>query len=94
MSNAPDVAVERRSFRIIHPFHPLLGREFDLVNVSRCWGDDRVFYVDENDQVRALPARWTDVVADDPFVVISAGRSDFRIGDLLELVDLIAKMSR
>ncbi len=93
-SNAPDVAAERRSFRIIHPFHPLLGREFDLVNVSHCWGDDRVFYVDENDQVRALPARWTDVVADDPFVVISAGRSDFRIADLLELVELIAKASR
>ncbi len=72
----------------------MFGHEFDLVNVTHCWGDDRVFYVDENDQVRALPARWTDVVADDPFVVVSAERSDLRIADLLELVELIAKASR
>ena len=53
-----------------------------------------MFYVDENDQVRALPARWTSVVADDPFVVISAGRSDLRVADLLELRELITKASR
>lgn len=72
----------------------MFGHEFDLVNVTHCWGDDRVFYVDENDQVRSLPARWTSAVADDPFVVISAGRSDFRVADLLELVELIARASR
>ena len=94
MSNAPDVAAERRSFRITHPFHPLFGHEFDLVNVTHCWGDDRVFYVDENDQVRALPARWTSLLADDPFAVISAGRSALRVADLLELVELIARASR
>ena len=94
MSNALDVAAERRTFRITHPFHPLFGREFDLVNVAHCWGDERVFYVDENDKVCALPARWTSVMADDPFVVISAGRSELRVADLLELVELIARASR
>ncbi len=88
------MTAERRSFRVTHPFHPLCGCEFNLVNVTHCWGDDRVFYVAENDQVRSLPARWTSVVADDPFVVISAGRSDFRVDDLLELVELIARASR
>jgi hypothetical protein len=33
----------------------------------------------------SLPARWTSAVSDDPFVVVSAGRSHFRIADLLEL---------
>ena len=94
MSTAPDAALDYRSFRVTHPFHPLLGCEFDLINISHCWGDDRVFYVDETDQVRCLPARWTNVVADDPFVVVSAGRSDFRITDLLELVALVGRANR
>ncbi len=72
-----------------HRFHPLFGRELDLVNNSHCWGEERVFYVDEAEHVRSLPARWTSVVADDPFVVMSAGRSHFRIADLLELAEFV-----
>ena len=45
----------------------------------QCWGDDRVFYVDETDEVRSLPARWTSVADDDALVMVSAGRSHFRI---------------
>lgn len=33
-----------------HPFHPLFGREFDLINANPCWGDERVFFVDETEQ--------------------------------------------
>lgn len=47
--------------------------------------------MDETARVRALPARWTDAVAEEPFVVMSAGRSDFRVADLLALVDLIRR---
>ncbi len=72
-----------------HRFHPLFGRELDLVNKSHCWGEERVFYVDETEHVRSLPARWTNVVADDPFVVMSAGRSHFRVADLLELAEFV-----
>ncbi len=72
-----------------HRFHPLFGRELDLVNKSHCWGEERVFYVDEAEHVRSLPARWTSVVADDPFVVMSAGRSHFRVADLLELAEFV-----
>ena len=89
MSNAPDAADQRRSFRVTHPFHPLFGREFDLINYTHCWGKDRVFYVDEADQVRSLLAHWTSAQADDPFVVVSARRSYFRVVDLLELAVLI-----
>jgi hypothetical protein len=89
LSNAPDTAAERRSFRVTHRFHPLFGCEFDLINYTHCWGEDRVFYVDETDQVRSLPAHWTSAVTDDPFVMVSAGRSDFRVADLLELAGLV-----
>ncbi len=77
-----------------HPFHPLFAREFDLVSYSHCWGDDRVFYVDETDQICSLPARWTSAAADDPFVVVSAGRSHFRVADLVDLVELVRGMRR
>lgn len=72
-----------------HPFHPLFGREYDLVEYRHCWAEDRVFYVAETGEVRSLPARWTSAVADDPAVVVSAGRSHFRIADLVELVKLV-----
>jgi hypothetical protein len=36
-----------------------------------------------------MPASWTSVGPADPFVEISAGRSPFRIVDLLELSDMI-----
>ena len=88
LSNAPDVDREQRRFRITHPFHPLFGNEFTLAHYRQCWGEDRVFYLDEAEVLRSIPARWTSAVADDPFVVISAGRSLFRVADLLELAKL------
>jgi hypothetical protein len=39
--------------------------------------------------LRKIPAGWTDVVAADPFVVVAAGRSAFRVVDLITLADLI-----
>ncbi len=90
MSNAPDAAHERRPFKVTHPFHPLYGREFELININQCWGDERVFYVDETtEQVRSLPAGWTSAVAEDPFVMVAAGRSHFRVADLLALVKFV-----
>lgn len=89
LSNTPDAKNEHRCFRVTHPFHPLFGREYTLLSYQRCWGEDRVFFVDETDEVRRLPARWTSVVADDPFVVMSAGRSCLRFADLVELAKLI-----
>ena len=73
-------------------FHPLFGCELDLISCTFCWGEDRVFYIDETNQVRGLPARWTSIAADDPFVVVSAGRAYFRVTDLLELAKLIQEV--
>jgi hypothetical protein len=76
---------------VTHPFHPLFGRQFDLINISQCWGDERVFYVDEAEHARSLPARWTSAVEEDPFVSVSSGRSDFRVPDLLALLELLQR---
>ena len=56
------------------------------------WGEERVYFYDSEGQLTALPAAWTDVFSPDPFVAISAGRSSFRVTDLLELVRLITRL--
>ena len=70
-----------------HAFHPLLDREYELIDYRHCWSEDRVFYVDETGRLCSLPAHWTSVVADDPFVVQSGGRSHFRVADLVQLIN-------
>lgn len=72
-----------------HPFHPLFGREFDLLTYRHNWGEDRVIFHDESGELTSMPAAWTNAVADDPFVVVSAGRSYFRVTDLCALVELL-----
>jgi hypothetical protein len=39
-----------------------------------------------------LPASWTDLVAEDPFNVVAAGRAAFRAHELLDLVQLIGRL--
>lgn len=79
---------------MIHPFHPWLGREFELVVHRRTWGEDRLFFYDERGRLIALPASWTDFVRPDPFIKIAAGRSLFRAEDLCELVEQIRSLHK
>ena len=67
----------------------MYGREYKLITYCHGWGSHRVYFHDEAGRLRKIPARWTDVVADDPFVLVAAGRSAFRVADLLTLADLI-----
>ena len=48
---------------------------------------------EEEGRVRSLPTAWTSLASPDPFVAISAGRSFFRIQDLVALVALIGGLS-
>jgi hypothetical protein len=84
-------ADEAQFFRVTHPFHPLFGKEFPLVYRRLTWGEDRVYYHDETGQLRRLPASWTSISAPGVFETLSAGRSHFRIQDLLQLVQLIVR---
>ena len=56
------------------------------------WGENRVYFHDDQDRLVALPASWTSLLPPDPFVLISAGRSAFRVQDLLELAQLLAAL--
>ncbi len=72
-----------------HPFHPWVGREFVFVAVRHTWGEDRVFFLDEEGTQRSLPRGWTSAADPDAFVSLAAGRSAVRIEDLLALVELL-----
>jgi uncharacterized protein DUF5372 len=51
-----------------------------------CYGpEDRVCFHDDQGRICEIPLSWTNLAAEDPFVVLSAGRSWFRFEDLLEL---------
>lgn len=78
-----------------HPFHPLRGQEYELVGFTHTWGEYRVFFRRSGEQrVCSLPASWTDVVEPDAFVVLAAGRSLFRVDDLLVLRALVDDLAQ
>lgn len=55
-------------------------------------GDDLLFYRDRHGCVTALPTHWTSVEAEDPFLVVAVGRSQFRVADLIDLAALITEL--
>jgi hypothetical protein len=56
------------------------------------WGEDRVFFHDVLGHWTSVPAAWTTVIPQDPFVAMASGRCLFRYEDLLQLVDLVEKL--
>ena len=83
----------KRSIRFTHPFHPLLGREFEVVDVRRAWGEEWFYFYDDEENLVAVRGSWTDASEAEPFVAISAGRSRFRVVDLLRLAELVSQLS-
>jgi hypothetical protein len=64
-----------------------------MVTYKNAWGEDRVYFYNEDEQLTAIAASWTDVVAIEPFVAVAAGRAPFRANDLLEMAWLIHSLS-
>jgi len=78
-------------FKVTHPFHPLNGQEFTLLDQRSTWGEDHVYFYDSAGTLRRLPTGWTSLATTDAYEVLSARRAHFRAGDLLQLVALIAR---
>jgi len=81
-------------FRVTHPFHPLAGRDLELVARRPTFGRDRVYYHDEAGRLRCLPLAWTSLAPVDAFIEVSAGRAMFRPADLLHVVQQIDAWGR
>jgi hypothetical protein len=58
--------------------------------MHRSGGGWRVFFPDAKGRLHSVPMAFTDLAAPDSFCKQSAGRSYFRIAELLELVRLVA----
>jgi len=85
----PIVRTEPQKFRITHPFHPLSGREFELLWCKDHPAARRVCFLDKKGRRCEIPLSWTDLAPEDPFLALSSGRNWFRVADLLELACLI-----
>jgi hypothetical protein len=80
--------------QITHPFHPLSGQEFDLVCHRHAWSQDRVCFHDDQGRLTSVPAGWTSVGAEDPFVAMAAGRSALHMAALQTLATLVQRLRR
>lgn len=52
-----------------------------------------MFFYDAAGQLRSIPALWTSLMAPDPVVVLAAGRSLFRVSDLLAVARLLQRLA-
>ena len=72
-----------------HPFHPFHGREFDVIEILPVMGVGLIHYTADDGELGRIPQGFTSAAAVDPFVKVSAGRSAFRVSELLELAALL-----
>jgi uncharacterized protein DUF5372 len=72
----------------------LRGAEYELVTRKLTWGEDRVFYYDQAGALKSFLSNVTDLAPEDAFGHVSAGRSAFRVDDLLELRRFIDRWGR
>ena len=82
----------RGRFRVTHPFHPLRGREFEVLDERWSWGKEWLYCSDDDGRLFAVPAQWTDRAQPDPFVVVAAGRACSRMEDLVGLAELVVAL--
>ena len=94
LSTTPGPNSETQTFEVIHPFHPLNGKIYELVICRQNWDEKRAYYHDEGGRLRSIPMEWTNLAPVEPFVRVSAGRSAFRVADLLEVSRLLMTLSK
>ena len=91
MRTAPGASEAKQKFTVTHPFHPWRGRQFELVDCERRWGQWRVFYLTEDGRLAYFPASWTDARPQDPFVEQAQGRGIARWEDVLRLAEKVTQ---
>ena len=83
---------EKRTIKVTHPFHPLFGKEFTLLNCKQGEDERIVKFRLQDGSLRSIPLDWCDLRSPDPYLDIGGGHSLFRVEDLLKLSDLIKKV--
>lgn len=91
--NAESSIAATRLVRVTHPFHPFSGQQLACVGERYNRYGMRLLLELDDASVCSVPPQWTDVVAPDPEIVMGGQRALFRVGDLLELAGLVARLS-
>ena len=79
---------------ITHPFHPLRGRSLELIRLAASRHGDRVWAVGPNGERLPFPRAWTDLADVDPWHQAAAGRTPFRLDDLVQVAERLAGQRR
>ncbi len=79
-------------FQVTHPFHPLHGETLERASGPPQESHRFVFFHTADGRLGWMPLKFTDLVAPDPFVVVSGGRAYLRLEDLLELSSAIGSL--
>ncbi len=91
--NAASTSAEQHLVGVTHPFHPLFSRRLPCVGRRYNRHGERILLQTEDTAVWSVPPQWTDLVSSDPEVVMGNGRAIVRFADLVELADLVARIS-
>ena len=77
-----------------HLFHPRRGAKFVVVTRRKTFGEERVMlmYFDAKGKLCSILASWTSLAEPDLFAQTAAGRSWFRVDDLVRLCAQIAEL--
>jgi hypothetical protein len=73
---------------------PMIGQEFEVVERRSIRTRDRVFYQDGSGCLRSISSSFTSLVTPEAVVALGAGRSHFRVVDLLALSRLMEDLRR
>ncbi|NSY41632.1 DUF5372 family protein [Leisingera sp. ANG59] len=79
--------------RVTHPFHPLFAQQLPCVGRRYNRHGERLLLQAGDAVIWSVPPQWTDLASKDPELVMGEGRAVLRFSDLMELADLVARVS-
>jgi hypothetical protein len=79
--------------RVTHPFHPLFARQLPCVGRRCNRHGERLLLQAGDAAIWSGPPQWTDLADGDPETVMGEGRALLRFSDLMELSDLVDRLS-
>ena len=91
--NAALTVADQQLVRVTHPFHPLFAQRLPCVGRRSNRYGERLLLRARNATVWSVSPQWTDLVSEDPEVVMGNGRALLRFSDLMELADLVGRLS-
>jgi hypothetical protein len=80
--------------RVTHPFHPFRGQKLACLGERYNRYGRRLLLQIDDQTICSVPPQWTDLVAQDPEIVMGERRALFRVADLVELARLVERLGR